>query len=255
MHWFIEQLGAVTAAENCCHTLHNTYTLRGARIRDPLAWSKYLDETIALWGDRRRGAVRHAPLARLGHGARRSRLSGRAATATATSTTRRSGWPTTGSRPSRSPSRSSCPGELGRHWAMRGYYGTVSHNVKATYVMYLGWFDGNPANLHVHPPEDRAAKYVEFMGGADAVLAKAAHGLRRGRLPLGGRGRQPRRLRRPRQRRCAGTAGGCAGAARLPGGVRPLAQLLPHRRRRSSGSGVAPLPAPFQREPSTSSAR
>ena len=50
MHWFIEELGALTAAENCCHTLHNTYTLRGAPIRDPQAWSHYLNETIDRWG-------------------------------------------------------------------------------------------------------------------------------------------------------------------------------------------------------------
>jgi alkyl sulfatase BDS1-like metallo-beta-lactamase superfamily hydrolase len=65
------------------------------------------------------------------------------------------------------------PEELNRHWGLRGYYGTVNHNVKATYVKYLGWFDGNPANLHTLPPAEAAAKYVEFMGGADAVLAKA----------------------------------------------------------------------------------
>ena len=52
MHWFIEELGALTAAENCCHTLHNTYTLRGAQIRDPQAWSHYLSETIERWGDK-----------------------------------------------------------------------------------------------------------------------------------------------------------------------------------------------------------
>src|SRR5262249_25864669 len=64
-------------------------------------------------------------------------------------------------------------GELGRLWAMRGYYGTLNHNVKATYVNYLGWFDGNPANLHTHPPAEAAKRYVEFMGGAEATLDKA----------------------------------------------------------------------------------
>ena len=56
---------------------------------------------------------------------------------------------------------------------MRGYYGSLNHNVKATYVNYLGWFDGNPANLHTLPPEDAAKRYVEFMGGAEATLDKA----------------------------------------------------------------------------------
>jgi alkyl sulfatase BDS1-like metallo-beta-lactamase superfamily hydrolase len=44
--------------------------------------------------------------------------------------------------------------ELAQHWAMRGYYGTLNHNVKATYVYYLGWFDDNPSTLHVLPPEE-----------------------------------------------------------------------------------------------------
>ena len=63
---------------------------------------------------------------------------------------------------------------------MRGYYGTLNHNVKATYVNYLGWFDGNPATLHTLPPEEAAKRYVEFMGGADAALDKA-----RGAFELG----------------------------------------------------------------------
>lgn len=52
MHWFIDQFKAVTAAEGCGHTLHNTYSIRGTKITDPLAWSKYLEQTIELWGDR-----------------------------------------------------------------------------------------------------------------------------------------------------------------------------------------------------------
>jgi alkyl sulfatase BDS1-like metallo-beta-lactamase superfamily hydrolase len=65
------------------------------------------------------------------------------------------------------------PKELAQHWALRGYYGTMNHNVKATYVKYLGWFDGNPATLHVLPPVEASKKYVEFMGGPEAALKKA----------------------------------------------------------------------------------
>ena len=72
------------------------------------------------------------------------------------------------------------PDALARHWALRGYYGTVNHNVKATYVKYLGWFDGNPANLHTLPPEEVAKRYVEFMGGAEATLEKARSAYERG---------------------------------------------------------------------------
>jgi alkyl sulfatase BDS1-like metallo-beta-lactamase superfamily hydrolase len=72
------------------------------------------------------------------------------------------------------------PDRLAHVWANRGYYGSVNHNVKATYVLYLGWFDGNPATLHELPPADASKKYVEFMGGADNVLAKAKDAYDRG---------------------------------------------------------------------------
>jgi alkyl sulfatase BDS1-like metallo-beta-lactamase superfamily hydrolase len=65
------------------------------------------------------------------------------------------------------------PDELGLAWCNRGYYGTVNHNAKAVYQRYLGWFDGNPAHLDPLPPEAAGRKYVEFMGGADAVVQKA----------------------------------------------------------------------------------
>ena len=65
------------------------------------------------------------------------------------------------------------PTSLATFWANRGYYGSLYHDVAATYVLYLGWFDGNPATLHELPPVEASKRYVEFMGGADAVLQKA----------------------------------------------------------------------------------
>src|ERR687898_159261 len=172
MHWFIEELGALTAAENCCHTLHNTYTLRGAAIRDPQAWSRYLNETIDRWGHKTEvmygmhhwpvwGTDRVLELLRKGRDAYRYindqtlRLANH------------------GHTPVEIAEMIELPDGLAHHWALRGYYGTVNHNVRATYVKYLGWFDGNPANLHTLPPEEVAKRYVEFMGGAEATLKKA----------------------------------------------------------------------------------
>ena len=66
------------------------------------------------------------------------------------------------------------PPALERAWHARGYYGSVSHNVKAIYQRYMGWYDGNPAHLWQHPPEERAKRYVAAIGGADAVLARGA---------------------------------------------------------------------------------
>ncbi len=64
------------------------------------------------------------------------------------------------------------PPTLAAEWYTRGYYGTLNHNAKAIYQRYLGWFDGNPANLHKHPPAEAGRRYVDLAGGAEALLAK-----------------------------------------------------------------------------------
>lgn len=65
------------------------------------------------------------------------------------------------------------PPGLENDWSARGYYGTVSHDSKAVYQRYIGWYDGNPANLNPLPRVENAKKYVEYMGGADAVMKRA----------------------------------------------------------------------------------
>lgn len=72
------------------------------------------------------------------------------------------------------------PPELAREWPMRGYYGTISHNSKAVYQRYLSWYDGNPANLNPLPPVESARRAVAYMGGAEAVLARAREDFARG---------------------------------------------------------------------------
>ena len=179
MHWFVEELGALTAAENCCHTLHNTYTLRGAPIRDPQAWSQYLNETIDRWGARSQVmyGMHHWPV--WGSDAVLDMLrKGRDAYRYINDQTLR--LANHGYTPDEIGEMIELPESLSHHWALRGYYGTVNHNVKATYVKYLGAFDGNPAGLHKLPPEETAVRYVEFMGGADAVLARAREAFDRG---------------------------------------------------------------------------
>jgi len=172
MHWYIEELGALTAAENCCHTLHNTYTLRGAPIRDPRAWSQYLNETIGRWGERAEvmygmhhwpvwGRERILEMLRKGRDAYRFindetlRLANHGHTAVEIA------------------EMIELPEGLASHWAVRDYYGTVNHNVKATYVKYLGAYDANPATLHELPRVESAPRYVELMGGAEQVLERA----------------------------------------------------------------------------------
>jgi alkyl sulfatase BDS1-like metallo-beta-lactamase superfamily hydrolase len=65
------------------------------------------------------------------------------------------------------------PEALRNNFSNRGYYGTLKHNAKAVYQMYFGWYDGNPANLDPLPPEDAARRYVDMMGGSEAILKRA----------------------------------------------------------------------------------
>ena len=180
MHWFIEQFAAVTAAENCCHTLHNTYTHpRAPRSAIRRRGRSTCEQTIDRWGDRAEVmyGMHHWPV--WGRD-RVLEMLGKARDGYRYINDQTLRLANHGYTPVEIAEQVEFPPELGRHWAMRGYYGTLNHNVKATYVKYLGWFDGNPANLHTHPPEDAAKRYVEFMGGADAALDKA-----RGAFELG----------------------------------------------------------------------
>ena len=93
------------------------------------------------------------------------------------------------------------PPALDAAWHTHGYYGSVSHNVKAIYQRYLGWYDGNPAHLWQHPPEAAAARYVQIIGGVDATVARAQEFADCRRPALRRRTGQPRRVRRPVPRR------------------------------------------------------
>jgi len=179
MHWYIEELRAVTAAENCTHTLHNTYAIRGAQIRDPQAWSHYLNETIDRWAAKSdvMYGMHHWPV--WGQERIHEMLSkGRDAYRYINDETLR--LANHGSTPDEIGEEVKLPESLAGHWALREYYGTINHNVKATYAKYLGAYDGNPAHLHGLPPTEVGAKYVEFMGGADEVLRKAKESFDRG---------------------------------------------------------------------------
>ena len=172
MHWYLPELKALTAAENCVHNLHNTYPIRGAQVRDPKAWSHYLNETLERWGDEAEVmyGMHHWPS--WGRDRIREMLSlGRDAYRYINDETLR--LANHGLTPLEIAEQIRFPKRISDHWAIREYYGTVSHNVKATYTRYLGWYDGNPAHLDQLPPVEAATRYVELMGGADAVIDRA----------------------------------------------------------------------------------
>src|SRR6478672_10150492 len=161
-------------AENCSSTLHNVYTPRGAQIRDALAWSKYLNESIELFGSSTDIVFMSHHWPRFGTAAAvRFREEQRDTYRWIHDETMRRA--NHGETALEIAETLGPPPGLEDRAHIRGYYGSFSHNAKAVYQRYLGWFDANPAHLHPLPPEDAAARYVEFMGGVDAVLEKA-HG-------------------------------------------------------------------------------
>jgi alkyl sulfatase BDS1-like metallo-beta-lactamase superfamily hydrolase len=172
MNFFFPQFGALCMAENCSCHLHNIYTPRGAQVRDAKAWSWYIDEAIDLFASDTKVlfASHHWP--RWGADRAADFLSKQRDLYKYIhdQTLRMANH---GQTPLEIAETLSLPPSLEREWYTRGYYGTLSHNAKAVYQRYLGWFDGNPANLHKHPPVEVGRRYVALAGGPDALLAKA----------------------------------------------------------------------------------
>ena len=181
MNFYFPDKRALCMAENATHNLHNLLTLRGAQVRDPRIWSRYLAEAIEMFaGDSDVAFASHH-------------------------------WPTWGSAAivaylveqrdlyaylhdqtlrlinqgyvhSEIAEMLEMPPALDAAWHTHGYYGSVNHNAKAIYQRYLGWYDGNPAHLWQHPPEASGQRYTDALGGVDATVAKAAEYAERGDL-------------------------------------------------------------------------
>jgi alkyl sulfatase BDS1-like metallo-beta-lactamase superfamily hydrolase len=172
MHFYFPRFGALCMAENATHNLHNLLTLRGALVRDPHAWSGYLTEAIDTFADRadvvfashhwptwgRQSIVGFLSLQRDMYAYLHDQ------------TLRLLNQGHTGVEIAE---MFQMPPALEQAWHTHGYYGSVSHNVKAIYQRYMGWFDGNPGRLWPHPPEALARRYVEAMGGMDRVVELA----------------------------------------------------------------------------------
>jgi alkyl sulfatase BDS1-like metallo-beta-lactamase superfamily hydrolase len=180
MNLYLPQLRALCMAENATQMMHNLLTPRGAQVRDAKAWSEYLDNSLARYGDK--SDVLFA----------------------------QHNWPTWGGERIRTfladqrdmyaflndrtlhlmnqgltsveiaDAIKTLPGALDQKWYTRGYYGSLSFNVRAVYQRYLGFYDGNPANLNPLPPVETAKRTVEAMGGAAAVLEKMRTAMAKG---------------------------------------------------------------------------
>ncbi|WP_363114595.1 alkyl sulfatase dimerization domain-containing protein [Mycobacterium sp.] len=172
MHFYFPQFRALCMAENATHNLHNLLTLRGALVRDPHAWAGYLTEAIDAFADRTDVvfASHHWPT--WGHQRIVNFLSlQRDLYAYLHDQTLR--LLNQGHTGAEIAENLRMPPALEQAWHTHGYYGSVSHNVKAVYQRYMGWFDGNPARLWPHPPEALSARYVDAIGGVDRVVELA----------------------------------------------------------------------------------
>lgn len=169
MHFYFPRFRALCMAENATHNLHNLLTLRGAVVRDPHAWSGYLTEAIDTFADRADVvfASHHWPTWGRDSIVEFLSLQRDLYAYLHDQTLRLLNQGYTGVEIAE---MFEMPPALERAWHTHGYYGSVSHNVKAVYQRYMGWFDGNPARLWPHPPEALAPRYVEALGGIDRVV-------------------------------------------------------------------------------------
>jgi len=172
MMLFFPQHKVFDVAEVVTQNMHNLYTLRGAEVRDAVAWSRYIDQARARFGDRAQIMIAQHH------------------------------WPTWGTdnvdallrkqrdlykfihdqsvrllnegyKPDQIAETLKLPDSQQATWSSHGYYGTLRHNARAIYQKYLGWYDANPAHLDPLPETQEAKKQIEYMGGADAVIERA----------------------------------------------------------------------------------
>ncbi|MFJ9776104.1 alkyl/aryl-sulfatase [Kitasatospora sp. NPDC101157] len=172
MHVYFPDLRALCTAENATHVLHNILTIRGAPVRDPHVWAGYLTAAIGLFGADLDVvfASHHWPTWGRERTVEFLALQRDLYAYLHDQTLRMINQGMTGPEIAEAIE---LPPALRDAWHAHGYYGSVSHNVKAIYQRYMGWYDGNPAHLWPHPPVEAAHRYLEYMGGADAVLDKA----------------------------------------------------------------------------------
>ncbi len=172
MNMLYPALRVLNLAENACQTMHNLCPLRGAKTRDALAWAHYLNQALErfvphvdalivqhhwpVWGQERISdyVAGQRDMYRYLHDQTLRLMSH-------------------GLTPKEIADELMMPSKLSKQWFARGYYGAVAHNVHAVYAHYMGPYDGNPTHLNPLPPAQAGAKYVEYMGGADAVVHRA----------------------------------------------------------------------------------
>jgi alkyl sulfatase BDS1-like metallo-beta-lactamase superfamily hydrolase len=171
MSFSIPEMKAYGGAENLAQTMHNLLPVRGAKARDALRWAMYLEQALEhiagvevyfgqhnwpIWGNARIAELitKHHDVYMYTHD-QAVRLTN------------------AGYTPREIADAIKLPKSLGQYFGARGYYGDLRHNSKEVYQLYIGAYDGNPANLNPLPPQESAKRYLELIGGADKAVAAA----------------------------------------------------------------------------------
>jgi alkyl sulfatase BDS1-like metallo-beta-lactamase superfamily hydrolase len=172
MFFYIPEYKALSTAEDAVHTQHNVYSLRGAKVRSAYNWAMYLKLANDRWGGE--AEVLYAPHHWPVWGKQRiSEHLTRQSAAYKYINDQSIRLANSGYDMVEAAEMIQLPKELQSEWGLRGYYGTTNHNVKAAIDKQFGWYNGNPATLHPLPRVEAAKKYVDYMGGADAIVKKA----------------------------------------------------------------------------------
>ncbi|ELP92987.1 hypothetical protein EIN_051520 [Entamoeba invadens IP1] len=179
MMMYFPKLKAICTAEEINRSIHNLYTLRGAVVRNGKDWSKYIDNLVARYSERvecsfgshtwptwgNKNIVEYYEKQRDMYKFIHDQ------------TLRQANLGTTINELTE---KVKLPKSLTSVYYNREYYGTVSHNTRAQYQMYLGFYDGNPANLNPLTPVKLGTKYVEAIGGEEMCISIAKESFEKG---------------------------------------------------------------------------
>lgn len=179
MHIWMPDFSVLNMAENATHNFHNLLPLRGAQVRNSLDWSGYINEALHMWGDKAQVLIgqHHWPTWGNARVCAHLKIQRDVYKFIHDQTVRLMNL---GLTPNEIAETLRLPESIENAWHARGYYGALKHNAKAIYQHYLGWYDGNPATLDPLPPQAGGQKMLEYMGGAEAVLARAREDYNKG---------------------------------------------------------------------------
>lgn len=172
MNTYFPSLKALWMAENCTGTLHNLYTLRGAQVRDGNAWANYITEAIALWGSEAEVVFQSHNWPHWGNKCLNEYMLNTAAIYKFINDQSLM-YLNQGYTATEIATMIKLPDNLSKVWYTRQYYGTLTHNAKAVYQKYMGWYDANPVHLNELEPSHKAKKFVEYLGSVEEVLKHA----------------------------------------------------------------------------------